>query len=255
MSWPEIKEVVAEKRVVLIPIGSTEQHGPHLPTKTDVFIAYNVSVAVAKKYPKEIVVMPPVNYGLNEHHMDFPGTIQIDYETLIKFVIDIGKSVAHHGFEKLIIVNGHGSNVAPMELAAVRITLESGAICASAATFDIAPTTNLIKAEDSHAGDIETSIMLFLDPSNVDTSKAVRDWDFPESPFIKFGEKPGDIPFPGAVIFRDWWSRMSTTGTLGDPTKADPERGRKAFEMAVDALSTFAVEFRKREIRKRIDYH
>ena len=81
MSWPKIKEAVKQERIPLIPVGSTEQHGPHLPTKTDALLVYEVCKAVAKKIPDITVVMPTVSYGYNEHHLDFPATIHIDYET------------------------------------------------------------------------------------------------------------------------------------------------------------------------------
>jgi creatinine amidohydrolase len=138
LSWPEVKEAVRNDRMPLIPIGSTEQHGPHLPTKTDAFLAFEVCKAATRKVPAEALVMPPVNYGYNEHHFDFPATINIDYETLIRFVRDIGKSLAHHGFKRMAIVNGHGSNQALMEIAARRITLETQAICASLIYIELA---------------------------------------------------------------------------------------------------------------------
>jgi creatinine amidohydrolase len=259
MSWPEVKDAVKEERVPLIPVGSTEQHGPHLPLKTDAFLAYKVCEAAASKIPDEALVMPPISYGYNEHHLDFPATIHIDYETLIKFVIDIGKSLAHHGFKRIIIVNGHGSNTALMEIAARRITLETQAICASLTYISLAPEVfKLLKGEAGHACDLETSLMLYLAPENVDMSKAVRDWSFEKSNFIKWGVEPGGTSFGisgGSVQFMDWWSRMSKTGILGDPTKADKERGKKMFEMYVDKLVEFIKEFRKREIRPRVDYH
>jgi len=203
--------------------------------------------------------MPVVSYGYNEHHLDFPATIHVDHETLIRFVIDIGKSLAHHGFEKIIIVNGHGSNTAPMEIAARRITLETSAICASCVYISLNQEVfRLLKGESGHAGELETSLMLFLAPELVDMSKARRNWNFPRSKFIRWGIEKGQEDFGvsgGRVQFMDWWSRMSSTGVLGDPTKASREKGEKAFDMFVDALAEFIREFRSREIRQRKDYH
>jgi len=259
MTWVEVKEAVKEERVPLIPVGSTEQHGPHLPIKTDVFLAYEICKAVANKIPDEALVMPPVNYGYNEHHLDFPATIHINHETLIRFVIDIGKSLAHHGFKRMIIVNGHGSNTALMEIAARRITLETQALCASLTYIVIAPEVfELLKGEAGHACDLETSLMLYLSPELVDMSKAVRDWEYPKSKYIKWGIEPKGTSFGiagGSVQFVDWWSRISKTGILGDPTKADKDRGKKMFEIYVERLTEFVKEFRKREIKPRIDYH
>ena len=259
MSWPEIKEAVNDKRVPLIPVGSTEQHGPHLPTKTDAFLAYVVCKAAAARIPEGTVVMPAVSYGYNEHHPHFPATIHIDYETLIKFVLNIGKSLAHHGFDRIIIVNGHGSNTAPMEIAARQVTLETQAICASLTYLTLSPEVfTLLEGESGHAGELETSLMLYLEPRLVDKGKARKDWRFPRSRFIKLGIEKGEEDFAvsgGSAQFMDWWSRLSSTGVLGDPTKASPEKGEKAFKLYVEALREFVQEFRSRQIPKRKDYH
>ena len=258
MNWLEVKEAAEQQRVPLIPVGSTEQHGPHLPTKTDAFLAYEVCKEAART-AGEAVVLPPVNYGYNEHHLDFPATIHIGYETLTKFVIDIGKSLAHHGFQRIIIVNGHGSNAAPMEIAARRITLESPAICASLTYIALAPEVlTVLEAEAAHAAELETSLMLYLAPELVDMSKAVRDWGFPKSKFIQWGYEPGQRGFGvagGTVQFMDWWSRMSQTGTLGDPTKASREKGARIFQLCAEALAGFIREFKGREIKPRTDHH
>lgn len=258
MSWPEVEEAAKEQRVPLIPVGSLEQHGPHLPTKTDAFLAYEICKAAARR-AVEAVVLPPVSYGYNEHHLDFPATIHIDHETLINFVIAIGKSLAHHGFRRIIVVNGHGSNTAPMEIAARRITLETPAICASLTYISLAPQVfELLEGEDAHAGELETSLMLYLAPELVDVSKAVRDWSFPKSKFIRWGHEPGQEGFGiagGSVQFMDWWSRMSKTGTLGDPTKATRDKGERIFGLYAEALAEFVREFRGREIRPRVDHH
>jgi len=258
MSWLEVKEAAEQQRVPLIPVGSTEQHGPHLPTKTDAFLAYEVCKEAARR-ATEAVVLPPVSYGYNEHHLDFPATIHIGYETLTKFVIDIGKSLAHHGFQRIIIVNGHGSNTAPMEIAARRITLESTAICASLIYIALAPEAlTVLEAEDAHAAELETSLMLHMAPELVDMTKAVRDWGFPKSKFIQWGYEPGQKGFGvagGTVQFMDWWSRMSETGTLGDPTKASREKGKRILHLCTEALANFIREFKNREIKPRTDHH
>ena len=260
MSWPETDSAAKSGRVALIPVGSTEQHGPHLPTKTDAFLAEKICEKAAKKKPSESFVMPTVGYGYNEHHLDFPATIHINHETMIRFVIDIGKSLAHHGFEKIVLVNGHGSNMAPMEIASRRITLESNrSLCASLDYLAIAPEVfDQLEGEDAHAGEIETSLMLYLDPDNVDMSKASRDWGFEKSRFINYGVVPGAKSFGtagGSVQFMDWWSRMSKTGTMGDPTKSSGEKGKKIFETCSEKLLQFVEEFRTREIRDRVDHH
>jgi creatinine amidohydrolase len=259
MTWPEVKEAAKNGRVPIIPIGSTEQHGPHLPLKTDAYIVEKLCEEVATKIPDKVVVMPCIYYGYNEHHLDFPATIHIDHETLIRFVINIGKSLAHHGFKKMVIVNGHGSNTALMEIAARRITLETPAICASLTYINLEPKVfQLIEGEEGHGGDIETSIMLYLAPELVNMTLAERNWTIPKSRYIRYGVEPGGTDFAvagGVVQFADWFSRNSKNGTLGDPTKATSEKGKIFFELYVNALVDFILEFRERKVNPRIDHH
>ena len=82
-TWPEIKEAVAENRVTVLPVGTIEQHGPHLPLITDVLTATEISRLAVERIPREAVLMPPVHYSFNEHHLDFPGTIAVDGETIM----------------------------------------------------------------------------------------------------------------------------------------------------------------------------
>ena len=102
-TWEEVREVVAENRVVLQPVGSTEQHGPHLALKTDILIAQAFCVEAARRIPSEAIVMPAIPYGFNTHHMDFPGTISIDGETFIQFVLVNAKISIRSSFGSLCI--------------------------------------------------------------------------------------------------------------------------------------------------------
>ena len=123
LTWPEINDAVKQKKVVVVPIGSIEQHGPHLPLDVDMLEVTAIAQAAARLIPNDVLVLPTQVNGYTGHVMDFPGTINIHFETLIKFMIDIGKSLAYHGFKKIIYINGHGSNVPNMDSGPAR---ESG---------------------------------------------------------------------------------------------------------------------------------
>src|SRR6476660_7553744 len=97
-TWPEIREAVAQNRVAVLPVGTVEQHGPHLPLVTDVLTATEMSRRAVAKIPDQASLLPSVYYSFNEHHMDFPGTIAVKGETIIQYVSDIGRSLARHGF-------------------------------------------------------------------------------------------------------------------------------------------------------------
>src|SRR4029450_12845003 len=103
-TWPEIKGAVADQRVVVLPVGTVEQHGPHLPLSTDVVTATEMSRRAVEQIPNEAVLMPSVFYAFNERHLDFPGTIAVQGSTFVKYVTDIGRSLAHHGFRKILLV-------------------------------------------------------------------------------------------------------------------------------------------------------
>ena len=97
LTWPEMNEAIAMQKVVILPTGSTEQHGRHLPLDTDVLLCESVCLEVGKRAADRVLVLPPISYGLNMHHIDFPGTIHIEPEVFISFCLNITKSVAYHG--------------------------------------------------------------------------------------------------------------------------------------------------------------
>ncbi len=95
LTWPEINEAVINRKVLLLPVGSTEQHGHHLPLDVDNFLARSVCIEAAKLAPRELLVMPTIPYGYNEHAQDFPGTIHVTYQHFIEFCLDVCKSAAY----------------------------------------------------------------------------------------------------------------------------------------------------------------
>ena len=129
LTWAEMNEAIGEQKLILLPTGSTEQHGRHLPLDTDVFLAESVCLEIGRRRPESVLVLPPIAYGLNMHHIDFPGTIHIEPEVFIDFCVNITKSVAYHGFEKILLVNGHGSNAPLIDLIARKTTLATDSLC------------------------------------------------------------------------------------------------------------------------------
>ena len=118
LTWPEVNEAVAAKKLVILPTGSTEQHGRHLPLDVDLFLCESVCLEVGRRAAGRVLILPPIPFGLNLHHIDFPGTIHIEPETFIAFCLNVTKSLAYHGFEKILLVNGHGSNSPLIDLTA-----------------------------------------------------------------------------------------------------------------------------------------
>ena len=172
MTWPEVKKAVELGVIPLLPVGTVEQHGHHLPIKVDNWTSTEIGEEVAKRSNGRVMVMPSVSYGYTSHVMDFPGTVTIHHETFIRYVVDILKSLAYQGFKKIIVLNGHGSNVNPLELAARRTMLETDAwvsfgtwwhFTAADPEFMSTWRESEMPGGCGHAGEAETSLALFLD--------------------------------------------------------------------------------------------
>ncbi|MFQ6126000.1 MAG: creatininase family protein [Candidatus Heimdallarchaeota archaeon] len=260
MKWPEIREVAKENRVVIIPVGTIEDHGYHLPIISDVLITTTICRKAAERIPEEVILMPPQYHGYSPHHMDFPGPITIEGPTFIAYMRDITKSLVHHGFKRILLVNGHGSNGPWLETVA-RLTIvdHPSVLCALLNWWAIPEVVKAVKAQrtserggTSHAGELETSLMLAIRPDLVDMSKAVKDISYPTSQYFPLS----DFYYPsGSVRLMPYWSTITTTGTMGDPTVATKEKGMKWLEAAVEGLIGIIRDYRKREIRARIDHH
>ncbi|HWE64384.1 MAG TPA: creatininase family protein [Chloroflexota bacterium] len=257
LSWPELRDLAATDPVVVLPVGTTEQHGPHLPLSTDYLTAGTIAhAAVAELYPHALV-MEAVPYSFNEHHMDFPGTITIDVHTIIDYIAAIGTSVAHHGFRHLVLFNGHGSNVPFLDVAARMITNRSEAVCALASWWSLLKPEDLAWRESpfpggfSHGCEAETSLLLGIAPDLVDMTRAVRTMDEVQTSEHIWWDLAGS----SGVFFQEFFSRNTATGVQGDATLATEEKGRLLFAAATRRLSAFLEEFRRREIRPRRDLH
>lgn len=254
-TWPELGELAKRQPVVVLPIGSVEDHGPHLPVDTDNFLIWSICEEAARRAGGDILLLPLIPYGFETHHMDFHGTIDIRAEHLLNFVLDVTRSVAHHGFERILIADGHGSNMPILDLAARRTILETNALCAcfiwpSLAIEEIRKVRESGRGGMAHACELETSVYLHLDRERVQFEKARKEMDMPESAFIWM-----DLIEGSPVLLMDEWTRFSKSGTYGDPTLATPEKGRIVFEAVVNAFVRLAREFRNRPRGQRTDYH
>jgi creatinine amidohydrolase len=252
LSWPEMNRAIEKQKLVILPTGSTEQHGPHLPVEVDAFLVESVCLEVGRRIPDKVLVLPPISYGLNLHHIDFPGTIHIEAETFIAFCLNITKSVAYHGFEKIVIVNGHGSNSPLVDLVARKTVLATGSLCAAVGYFSLAVSAfNEVKESEiiAHADELETSLYLHLAPERVRMDRAASGDDV-RGRFVSSDSTPN---YP--VRFNDYWGRWTKVGVHGDPTKATAEKGRIVFEAVVSKLIDFVEEWRAWPVAERSDQH
>lgn len=257
MTWPEIREAVTVDPVVVLPFGTTEQHGYHLPLMVDYLCANEIARAAVENVAPRALLMHPVVYSFNEHHLDFPGTIAVDEHTIIDYVFNIGRSLAHHGFRHILLFNGHGSNVPFLDVGARMITNRTDAICAMTSWWSLLTADDLNWRESrfpggmGHACELETSMLLYLRPDLVDMTKAVDDLDDAQRSKNIYWDLAGGSP----VTFQEFFSRNVVSGVHGQATLATREKGEKTFHSAVERLTSFLDEFRSREIRPRRDLH
>lgn len=172
MRWPQVKALDRSKIVTILPIGSMEQHGPHLPLQVDHFIAQRIAEDLEKRIP-ELLILPPVWAGTSAHHMDFPGTITLRPRVFIDLLRDICGCMHQHGFRRMILLNGHGGNRASLEVLAQELYAEMGFSVNLIVYWDLVPelAKSLKKSQSKgmgHSGELETSLMLYLAPHLVD---------------------------------------------------------------------------------------
>lgn len=255
-TWPEIRELAKRNPVIVLPIGSVEDHGEHLPLDVDNFLITTFCEEAARRMDGEMILLPPIPYGFEEHHMDFPGTIDIGMEHLLHFVVDVTRSVARHGFTRILLADGHGSNMPILDLAARRTVLETDALCAAFIWPSLArEVIEQVRQSEkpggmAHACELETSVYLYLDESRVQMSKAKKEIGMPPSRFIWM-----DLMAGSPVLMMDVWSRFSKSGVVGDPTLATREKGKAVFEAVVEGLIALVREFKTYERGERKDLH
>jgi creatinine amidohydrolase len=262
LTWPEINDAVDLNKVCIVPCGAVEQHGPHLPLDVDLVCPLGVAHGAGREIPESLLVLPIIPYGYTGHVMDFPGTINTHFEHFMNQVLDVTKSLAYHGFKKIILLNGHGSNWPNLDLVARRTNLETDAECVPVCWWGLLTVdkTFLPRWRQSkfpggcaHACELETSMYMYLDGDNVrkDLIKSgTISFNVDDSPFQWV-----DLFGAGPATVISWTSSYSETGVLGDAELATPEKGQQAYEEAVKQLARFVTWFKDRPKDQRRDLH
>lgn len=241
LTWRQAKARIKKMDVALLPVGSIEQHGPHLPLDTDAFDADYLAhrVAEACSDPKPLV-LPPISYGVSYHHADFTGTVSISNDTLARVVYEIGMSVSQNGIRKLVIINGHGGNSPALNYAAQMINRDAHIfVCVDTGETSnvdidkIAETPN-----DVHAGEIETSTGLATRPHLVQMDLAKKQVPKFSSGYLDFTSKRG-------VLWYAYTRKISTSGVMGDPTRASAVKGEKIWEIMIAHLVSLVEDLKR----------
>ncbi len=214
-TWPQVAGAARAGAGLLVPVGSTEQHGPHLPVTTDTDIAVAVAEVAAGRHDR-LVAAPSLAYGSSGEHEGFPGTLSIGRDATEAVLTELGRS-ASRDFAFTVLVSTHGGNAVPVRRAVSKLAAEGHPV---AAWWPVWPG-------DLHAGRTETSLMLAIAPGRVrlDRSEAGD-------------RRPADALW--ADLRRHGVAAVSANGVLGDPAGASAGEGRALLEGAVDELIAFA---------------
>lgn len=210
-------------------VGSLENHGDHLPFGTDCLVSYLLAKEVADHFD-DILLLPPLYYGMSEHYKDFPFTISLRYETMTELLRDILLSLHREGIYRVFIFNGHDGNSAPIEIAArsVKVAHPEMKIAVQDAWWITAgqllpPGTFEVWNGLGHAGEGETSIALELFPHLVEMEYA-----------------RGVVPkLPPHADLKWKFNELTNTGATGDPSKGTKEKGAAMRKVLVDAVVEF----------------
>ena len=261
-TWPQLREAARADMVVIVPFASIEQHGPHLPVDVDLRLATEVCHRAARKSP-HCLVMTPMAFGFEPHHMSWPGTIDIDWDVLIRYGVCVVSSLARHGFKRILIINGHGSNRPILEMIVrLAVVKHPEILCAGQSWFALQKVAEAFgplqeSIHTSHACELETSAYLAIDPASVDMSQAVPDYSFRRSPHF-WADLAGRRPDPDSVtplVAMEHFSTGSFTGVRGDPSKATAAKGEAALEAAAAEVAEIVEEMRARAILPPPDHH
>lgn len=224
----ELEQAVKDEAIVIIPVASTEQHGEHLPVNTDASACFAIAQRAAQAIDDfPVLVLPPIWTGYSPQHMAYPGTITLKYHTFVELVTQVAVSVYAQGFRKIFFLNGHGGNKQDFIIAAMpsKLAAEEGVSSSIGYTWWDVPTvveemenvSESDKGSIGHAGELETSIQLYLQPELVDAGAAT-------------------------------WVR----GVWGDPSAGTREKGERVVNAAVDAVVKILRDYHSGKLEDRL---
>jgi creatinine amidohydrolase len=246
LSWPEVKKLRPATKIILFPLGSFEQHGPHLPLTTDTDIVTAVAHGVERQRPAKVLCLPTLWPGHSTHHLHFPGTLSVSQMPYIQMVIELCRSVVKLGASKVFLLNGHGGNEVPVRAALRELKTEFPKVCFVFASYWALATATLEQVRESgpgglsHACEMETSIMLHLCPDRVKLRLARRD-----GPRHTDRYRKADMLYTRPVYYVNEFDEVTRTGTVGHPDLANAEKGARFLQGIVAEVTAFVDAFAK----------
>jgi creatinine amidohydrolase len=245
MTWQEVEEILKETDIALIPVGSTEQHGPALPVDNDAYIATEFTERVAERIWEQlkVVVAPTISYGFSPHHMQFKGTITLRESTLASLIVDVCTSLEQHGFKRIILINGHGGNTTAISNA---LHSMNNVVMAKIFALDwwglaTDKIREVAKRPVFHACDMETSVAWALDQRVLEDRRV----DEPGRNIVEGFIEP-DMLAPAPKASAAFMMKYITdSGVVGYSTKATKEKGQQIVDAVLDRLEEFILKVAK----------
>ncbi|WP_256290912.1 creatininase family protein [Halobellus inordinatus] len=238
-TWTDVAD--AETDLALLPVGSTEQHGPHAPLGTDTLDAEAVADAAAEQYDDPVVVAPAIPVGIAEEHREFSGTLWTTESTFRSYVRDVVGSLASHGWDRVVVVNGHGGNIAALREVTTRIVRHDDAYAVPFTWFD---EVDEHTSEMGHAGPLETSLLRHANPETVHEDRLEEAADGSSD---RWGDWQGRVNL--AVDSHEF----TENGVVGDPRESSADLGEELLDLSAAALCKLLDAVRERDPQARID--
>lgn len=231
----QLREKARQDTIVIVPVGSLEQHGPHCPVEVDSRLAETVAMATAEKLSdrESVLVLPTVWTGVSEHHMSFGGTISLGFEAFSALIHGICGSLVRHGFKRIVLFNGHGGNDNALRVITDELTPKLGVPIAQFTYWYAAsePIAAILEKQTQlrHACEAETSMMMAVRPELIAEDRI---------PLAKSNMYPTVADLVGSGVYR-WRSlgAQAASGVIGFPEAANPEKGHRLIEDIAQVLA------------------
>lgn len=244
-SWPEVRALA--NKVVVLPLGSFEQHGHHLPLLTDTLICTEIARRAEDALGDAVLFLPVLWVGASDHHRAFPGTVSIGNEPYVALLCDMLDSLIGSGFRRIFLLNAHGGNITPGRMAIYRAQMQHKHLTDlwialgtwwTLAADSVAAVPGLRQPVVSHACEQETSMILCLRPELVRRDLATgANIPFESAFYCPDFSRPSRVDVPRA------FDQLSTTGAFGHPELATPEKGEALFQAVAEQVVSFLREF------------
>jgi creatinine amidohydrolase len=252
MTSPEAKALPLDKLIVLAPLGSFEQHGPHLPLTTDTDIVTAIAHGAEQAHSDRVLCLPTLWLGHSTHHMHFPGTLDVRQMHYIAVIEDLCRSILAMGARKILLLNGHGGNDIPVRAALREVKTREvktelhgqPEVHVLYAAYWMLAAQSIQQIRESelgglgHACEMETSLMLHLHPERVRTERIRRDGPKHTSPYRK-----ADMQYAKPVYSVNDFHELSESGVVGHPDLATAEKGARFLEAIIKDVTAFVADF------------